>query len=85
MSEKKQRLTLDDLVSLPNVQEEELFIPQWNKTILVRGISKATQVKLGRILNEEGTDAFGDQKALVEDRVEERTEDDEVLAIGEPK
>ena len=71
MSEKKQRLTLDDLVSLPNVQEEELFIPQWDKTILVRGISKATQVKLGRILNEEGTDAFDYQKALLKESVVE--------------
>ena len=81
MSEKKQRLTLDDLVSLPNVQEEELFIPQWDKTILVRGISKATQVKLGRILNEEGTDAFDYQKALLKESVVEPTLDDDAIEI----
>ena len=81
MSEKKQRLTLDDLVSLPNVQEEELFIPKWNKTILVRGISKATQVKLGRILNEEGTDAFDYQKALLKESVVEPTLDDDAIEI----
>ena len=44
MSDKK-RLTLEDLASLPTVPTEEVYIDEWDKTILVQGISKATQIK----------------------------------------
>ena len=50
MADNKKRLTLEDLASIPNVPTEEVFIPQWDRTILVQGISKATQIKLGRLI-----------------------------------
>jgi hypothetical protein len=80
MSEKN-RLSLDDLIALPNVQEEEVFIPQWNKSILVRGISKATQVKLGRLLQDDNKDAFDYQKALLKESVVDPKLDDDAIDI----
>ena len=60
MADNKKRLTLEDLASIPNVPTEEVFIPQWDRTILVQGISKATQIKLGRLINADDTDALDD-------------------------
>ena len=81
MTEKKQRLTLDDLVKLPNVQEEAVFIPQWDRSILVRGISKATQIKLGRLIENEDTDAFDYQKELLKESVVDPKLDDDAIEI----
>jgi hypothetical protein len=79
MSENKKRLTLEDLASIPNVPEEEVFIPQWDRTILVQGISKATQIKLGRLINAEETDAFDYQKELLKVSVVEPKLDDDAI------
>jgi len=78
MSDKK-RLTLDDLASLPTVPQEEVYIPQWDKTILVQGISKATQIKLGRLVNAEDTDAFDYQRELLKVSVVEPKLDDDAI------
>ena len=61
MTEKKKRLTLEDLAKLPDVPQEEVYIPQWDRTILVQGISKATQIKLGRPINADDTDTLDDK------------------------
>ena len=79
MTEKKKRLTLEDLAKLPDVPQEEVYIPQWDRTILVQGISKATQIKLGRLINADETDAFDYQKELLKVSVVEPPLDDDAI------
>ena len=78
MSSKK-RLTLEDLASLPTVPTEEVYIDEWDKTILVQGISKAIQIKLGRLVNAEDTDAFDYQRELLKVSVVEPKLDDDAI------
>ena len=78
MSDKK-RLTLEDLASLPTVPTEEVYIDEWDKTILVQGISKAMQIKLGRLVNAEDTDAFDYQRELLKVSVVEPKLDDDAI------
>ena len=79
MADNKKRLTLEDLASIPNVPTEEVFIPQWDRTILVQGISNATQIKLGRLINADDTDAFDYQKELLKVSVLEPKLDDDAI------
>ena len=59
------RLKLEDINSLPNVPTKELEIKEWNVSIVIQGISKATQIELGRIIDGEDTDAFDYQSQLL--------------------
>ena len=62
-----------------NVHTEEVYIDEWDKTILVQGISKATQIKLGRLVNAEDTDAFDYQRELLKVSVVEPKLDDDAI------
>ena len=69
----------EDLAKLPDVPQEEVYIPQWDRTILVQGISKATQIKLGRLINADETDAFDYQKELLKVSVVAPPLDDDAI------
>ena len=56
------RLSIDDIEKLPSVPEEEFEIEEWGFSILIRGINKGMQVKLGKLLNEDDADAFVDEE-----------------------
>jgi hypothetical protein len=75
------RLTKDDLVNIPNVPTEELLIEEWDKTILIQGISKKVQVDLGRLINKDNADAFDYQRELLKACVIEPEIDDELIDI----
>ena len=73
------RLSIDDIEKLPSVPEEEFEIEEWGFTILIRGINKGMQVKLGKLLNDENADAFDYQKELLKVCVIEPELDDELI------
>ena len=73
------RLSIDDIEKLPSVPEEEFEIEEWGFTILIRGINKGMQVKLGKLLNDENADAFDYQKELLKVCVIEPKLDDETI------
>ena len=52
------RLSIDDIEKLPSVPEEEFEIEEWGFTILIRGINKGMQVKLGKLLNDENAETI---------------------------
>jgi len=39
-------LNINQIKNIPDVPEKEIEIPEWNAKILVKGLSKSTQVKL---------------------------------------
>ena len=59
------RLSINDLSKIPSVPEEVYEIEEWDVSVLIRGMTKGMQVKLGKLLNSEGTDAFDYQKELL--------------------
>jgi len=59
------RLSINDLSKIPSVPEEVYEIKEWDVSVLIRGMTKGMQVKLGKLLNSEGTDAFDYQKELL--------------------
>lgn len=73
------RLTAQDINKLPSVPEEEYEIEEWGFSILVKGINKAMQVQLGKLLDEENKDAFDYQKELLKVCVIEPELTDEII------
>jgi len=73
------RLSADDITNLPSVPEEELELEEWGFSILIRGINKGMQVKLGKLLNEDGADAFDYQRELLKVCIIEPALDDELI------
>ena len=59
------RLSVDDIKNLPSVPEEEYEIEEWGFSIVVKGINKAMQIKLGKLLDAKDKDAFDYQKELL--------------------
>ena len=59
------RLSINDLSKIPSVPEEVYEIEEWDVSVLIRGMTKGMQVKLGKLLNSEGTDAFDYQRELL--------------------
>ena len=74
-------LKIEDLKAIPDVEEIEIDIPQWETKILVRGLSKNTQVSLARIVSDENTDAFDYQKELLKASVVNPVLDDEAVEM----
>ena len=58
------RLKAEEIANLPNVEQTEIKIDAWDVSIVVQGISKATQIVLGRSINQEERDAFEYQREL---------------------
>ncbi len=78
----KNRLTIEDINNnIPNVPEVELHIEEWDKNILIQGISKQTQIELGRLLDDEKTDAFDYQRELLKHCVVDPALDDESIDL----
>ena len=73
------RLTAEDIKKLPSVPEEEYEIEEWGFSIVVKGINKAMQIKLGKLLDEENKDAFDYQKELLKVCVVEPELTDEII------
>ena len=59
------RLSADDIKNLPSVPEEEYEIEEWGFSIVVKGINKAMQIKLGKLIDSKEKDAFDYQKELL--------------------
>lgn len=59
------RLSINDLSKIPSVPEEVYEIEEWDVSVVIRGMTKGMQVKLGKLLNSEGTDAFDYQRELL--------------------
>lgn len=59
------RLTINDIKSLPDVPSKELKIKEWDVSILIKGMTKAMQIKLGQLLEENEIDPFQYQKQLL--------------------
>lgn len=77
----KNRLTLEDIQNIPDVPTEELFIEEWNKSILIQGISKKIQINLGRMFNSDDSDAFDYQKELLKACVKDPKLDDDTIDL----
>jgi len=41
-------LTVEDILSAPDLPEKEVYIPEWGGSVRIRGFSKATQQELRR-------------------------------------
>ena len=48
------RLTLDDISNAPSLPEKEIEIPEWEATVLVRGLTKADTVEINELSEIEG-------------------------------
>jgi hypothetical protein len=48
------RLTLDDISNAPSLPEKEIEIPEWDATVLVRGLTKADTVEINELSEIEG-------------------------------
>lgn len=48
------RLTLDDISNAPSLPEKEIEIPEWDATVLVRGLTKADTVEINELSEVEG-------------------------------
>ena len=73
------RLSIDDIKNLHSVQEEEIELEEWGFSIKIRGINKAMQVQLGKLLNQDYADAFDYQRELLKVCVIEPELDDELI------
>ena len=71
------RLSLDGIKDLPDVPTKEVTIDEWNVSLLIQGISKGTQVALGREVKD--ADAFDYQRALLKLCVVEPELDDDAI------
>jgi len=74
-------LNINQIKNIPDVPEKEIEIPEWNTKILVKGLSKSTQVKLARIATDETADAFDYQKALLKASCVKPELDDEAIEL----
>ena len=59
------RLKAEDIANLPNVETKILEIKEWGFSMKIQGISKATQIELGRAVESDETDAFDYQRELL--------------------
>ena len=48
------RLTLDDISNAPSLPEKEIEIPEWEATVLVRGLTKADTVEINELSEIDG-------------------------------
>ena len=48
------RLSLDDISNAPSLPEKEIEIPEWEATVLVRGLTKADTVEINELSEIEG-------------------------------
>ena len=73
------RLTKDAISNLPDIPTMEYEIEAWGVSLLLQGISKKMQIELGRIINDDNTDAFSYQKALLKACVVDPELDDDLI------
>ena len=73
------KLKLEDIAGLPSVETRTLEIKEWGVTIEIQGISKATQIALGRAVEDDDTDAFDYQRALLKACVTDPVLDDKAI------
>ena len=73
------RLSADDIKNLPSVPEEDIELEEWGFSIKIRGINKAMQVQLGKLLNQDDADAFDYQRELLKVCIIEPALDDELI------
>ena len=73
------RLSADDIKNLPSVPEEDIELEEWGFSVKIRGINKAMQVHLGKMLNNDDADAFDYQRELLKVCVIEPELNDELI------
>ena len=73
------RLNKEELNKLPDIPTMEFEIPEWKVSLLLQGISKKMQIDLGRIINEDNSDAFAYQRELLKACVKEPELDDDFI------
>jgi hypothetical protein len=73
------RLTKDAISGLPDIPTMEYEIEAWGVSLLLQGISKKMQIELGRIVNDDNTDAFSYQKELLKACVVDPELDDDLI------
>jgi hypothetical protein len=73
------RLTTEGVSGLPDIPTMEYEIKEWGVSLLLQGISKKMQIELGRIVNDEETDAFSYQKELLKACVVEPVLNDDLI------
>ena len=73
------RLSVNDIKNLPSVPEEDIELEEWGFSIKIRGINKAMQVQLGKLLNQDDADAFDYQRELLKVCVIEPELDDDLI------
>jgi hypothetical protein len=79
VSKDVKRLTIADLDSLPNVPTKELVIDEWGVSLLLKGITKAKQIELAKLIDNKKVDAFDYQKILLKVCVVEPQLDDDAI------
>ena len=73
------RLTKDAISNLPDIPTMEYEIEAWGVSLLLQGISKKMQIELGRIINDDNTDAIRYQKELLKACVVDPELDDDLI------
>ena len=73
------KLKLEDIVNLPNVETRTIEVKEWGVSLEIQGISKATQIELGRAVEESDKDAFDYQRALLKACVVDPVLDDDAI------
>ena len=53
------RLKLEDISNPPALKEQEVELEQWNKTVIVQGLTKADTVEINELSEDELKDSFG--------------------------
>lgn len=79
MGKNVKRLSIDDIDNLPNVPTKEIVIDEWNVSILLKGITKAKQIQLAKLIEDKEVDAFEYQKELLKVCVVEPELDDDAI------
>jgi hypothetical protein len=79
MSKNVKRLSITDIDNLPNVPTKEVVIDEWGVSILLKGITKAKQIELAKLIDTEKVDAFEYQKMLLKVCVVEPELDDDAI------
>jgi len=51
MSKNVKRLSITDIDNLPNVPTKEVVIDEWGVSILLKGITKAKQIELAKLID----------------------------------
>jgi len=79
MSKNVKRLSITDIDNLPNVPTKEVVIDEWGVSILLKGITKAKQIELAKLIDTDKVDAFEYQKMLLKVCVVEPELDDDAI------